>query len=295
MLEFKEKRELPSEKGCEFDHGDVDQSTGRVFVAHTSSGKVEVFDVNENRWIKSIPDCAGGSGVIFDSVNNRVFAASRSDGHILLIDPVSLKVLNKFNTGKKPNGLAVDNGREILMAADVGDNKARFHKQETGEIVAETQLSGRPRWASYRKESDEYLFNIMNPPGVEFISGKDFKRTRFHEIDQKGPHGLAINGSIAYVACDDGTLYSFDLDSLKPLLKAKLAGPPDVLWFNRKKNLVYCSIGEPGVIQAFDGKSLKMVQQLLTERDSHTLSFDEKRQKLYAFLPESCSVGIYQT
>ena len=53
---------------------------------------MEVFDVNENRWIKSTSDCGGG--VIFDSVNNRIFASSRTDGHILLIDPVSLKVLN---------------------------------------------------------------------------------------------------------------------------------------------------------------------------------------------------------
>ena len=42
MLQFLKKIELPPEENCSFDHGDVDQTTGRVYVAHTSSGTVEV-------------------------------------------------------------------------------------------------------------------------------------------------------------------------------------------------------------------------------------------------------------
>lgn len=187
MLKFLGNKKLPSEKDCEFDHGDVDQSSGRVFVAHTSSGTVEVFDGLKCEWIKSIPDCAGGSGVVFDTETKKVFAASRAEGHILKIDPETLEVLLKFETGKKPNGLAVDGVREILLTADVGDNTARFHDQNTGENIAEVKLSGRPRWATYRKDNDEYLLNIMDPPGIETISGKDFTRTGFFAIDQKGP------------------------------------------------------------------------------------------------------------
>ena len=286
--------ELPAEGEGEFDHADVDQSTGRVFVAHTSSGTVEVLDGKVDQWIKTIPDCPGGSGVVFDPITKKVFAASRSEGHILVIDPVSLKVENKFKTGKKPNGLAVDGEREILMTADVGDNHARFHNQKTGEIIASFKLSGRPRWSTYRQESDEYLVNIMEPFGVEFISAKDFKKTRYFSVDQKGPHGLVIEGNTAFVACDDAVLVSMDLTKMKIAQKAKLKGPPDVLWYNRKQDLVYCSIGEPGVVQVFNGKTLEMVQEIDTEYGSHTLTFDEKLQKLYTFLPESHSVGVYQ-
>ncbi len=294
MLNFKVGRELPGEKECEFDHADVDQTTGRVFVAHTSSGTVEVLDGNEDRWIKTISDCSGGSGVVFDPNTKKVFAASRAEGHILVIDPITLNVEKKFKTGKKPNGLAVDSEREILMTADVGDNHARFHNQKTGEIIASFKLSGRPRWSTYRKESDEYVVNIMDPPGVEFISANEFKRTRFFSVDQKGPHGLAIEGNTAFVACDDAVLVSVDLKEMKISRKAKLKGAPDVLWYNRKQDLVYCSIGEPGVVQAFNGKTLELVQEVKTEYGSHTLTFDEKLQKLYTFLPASHSVGIYR-
>lgn len=294
MLHFLEKKELPEEEECGFDHGDVDNSTGRVFVAHTSTGTVEIFDGKEGKWTGSIPNCAGGSGVVFDPFTKIVFAASRAEGHILAINPVSLSVLNKFGTGKKPNGLAVDGKRGILMTADVGDNVARFHNQKTGEIVATVKLSGRPRWSTYRKESDEYVINIMDPPGVEFIAGRGFTRTRFFAIDQKGPHGLVIEGNTAYVACDDATMVTIDLDSAKLVARAKLAGSPDVLWYNRKQNLVYCSIGDPGVVQVFNGKTLEMVQQVETEYGSHTLTFDENLQKLYTFLPESHSVGVYR-
>ena len=180
------------------------------------------------------------------------------------------------------------------MTADVGDNHARFHNQKTGEIIASFKLSGRPRWSTYRKESDEYVVNIMDPPGVEFISANEFKRTRFFSVDQKGPHGLAIEGNTAFVACDDAVLVSVDLKEMKISRKAKLKGAPDVLWYNRKQDLVYCSIGEPGVVQAFNGKTLELVQEVKTEYGSHTLTFDEKLQKLYTFLPASHSVGIYR-
>ena len=294
MLQFLKKIELPPEENCSFDHGDVDQTTGRVYVAHTSSGTVEVFDGQQERWTKKIPDCAGGSGVIFDAINNRIFAASRSAGHILSIEGNSTDVVLKFETGKKPNGLAVDGERGILMTADVGDNYARFHSQNTGEVLASVKLSGRPRWSAYRKASDQYFINIMEPSGVEFISGKNFSRTGFYPIDQMGPHGLVIVGSFAYVASDDATLSKFNIDSKELAGKAALAGPPDVLWHNAKQNLVYCSIGDPGVVQVFDGKTLEIVQEVKTEYDSHTLTFDEKRQKLYTFQPDSHSVGVYQ-
>jgi DNA-binding beta-propeller fold protein YncE len=294
LLNFKIRKELPEENECEFDHADVDQTSGRVFVAHTSSGTVEVLDGKEDKWIKTIPDCAGGSGVVFDPVTKKIFAASRAEGHILAIDPVSLEAVRKFKTGKKPNGLAVDGAREILMTADVGDNQARFHNQKTGEIIASVHLSGRPRWSTYRKESDEYIVNIMDPPGLEFISAKDFKKTRFFDVDQKGPHGLVIEGKTAFVACDDATLVTIDLKEMKIGQKAKLEGAPDVLWYNRKQDLVYCSIGEPGVVQVFNGKTLEKVQEIRTEYGSHTLTFDEKMQKLYTFLPESHSVGVYK-
>lgn len=293
LLKFKVKVELPDEDNCEFDHAVVDQESGRVFVAHTSSGTVEVFDGIEERWIKSIEDCAGGSGVVFDPVSKKVFAASRADGHILVIDPASLSVLKKFKTGKKPNGLAVDSSRRILMTADVEDNQARFHNQETGDIIASAKLSGRPRWAAYRKETNEYIINIMDPPGVEFISGRNFARTNFYSIAEKGPHGLAIEGNTAYVACDNSSLVSFDIQEMKLGRKAKLAGPPDVLWYNRNQDLVFCSIDDPGVVQVFDGRSLALVQEIQTEYGSHTLTLDEKRQKLYVFLPLSHSIGIY--
>ena len=293
MVKFIEKKALPSENECEFDHGDVDPATGRVFVAHTSDGTVVVFDIDENRWIRSIPDCAGGSGVICDSITGRIFAASRKEGHILSIDPGSLDILNRFSTGSKPNGLAVDGRRGILMTADVGDNHARFHDQKTGELLKSVKLSGRPRWCLYRKETDEYLLNIMEPSGIEFISGKDFSVTGFHEIGQKGPHGLAVNGNFAYVACDNAMLVMVDLRSMKNIAETELAGPPDVLWYNSMLDHLYCSIGEPGTVQVFDGKTLKLIQQETTEFDCHTLTFDEKRQKLYTFLPQSHSIGIY--
>ena len=39
---------------------------------------------------------------------------------------------------------------------------------------------------------------------------------------------------IAQVACDNAMLVKVDLSSMKNVAEAKLAGPPDVLWYNKK-------------------------------------------------------------
>ena len=55
---------LPSHANGGFDHGDVHAATGRVFVAHTANGTVEVIDGERLGLIQTIPGCPEGSGVL---------------------------------------------------------------------------------------------------------------------------------------------------------------------------------------------------------------------------------------
>ncbi len=47
-----------------FDHGDVHQATGRVFVAHTANGTIAVIDGERLRHVATVAGCAEASGVI---------------------------------------------------------------------------------------------------------------------------------------------------------------------------------------------------------------------------------------
>src|SRR5438552_3781694 len=71
-----------------FDHGDVHPGSGRVYVAHTANGTVEVIDGERLEHLATIGDCAEASGVLCPAGVDLVFAAAREAGHVLVIlDP----------------------------------------------------------------------------------------------------------------------------------------------------------------------------------------------------------------
>ena len=55
--------DLPPHARGGFDHGDVELSTGRVFVAHAANGTVEVIDGLPSRHLSTIAGCPEASGV----------------------------------------------------------------------------------------------------------------------------------------------------------------------------------------------------------------------------------------
>ncbi len=71
---------LPPHPAGDFDHGDVYLPTGRVFVANTAAGTIEVIDGERLRHLTTIPDCPQASGVLCAQDEMLVFAAARGGG-----------------------------------------------------------------------------------------------------------------------------------------------------------------------------------------------------------------------
>src|SRR5215211_7168543 len=117
--------DLPAHASGGFDHGDVHRATGRVLVAHTANGTVEVIDAKAARHLATIPDCPEASGVLCAQEEDIVFAAARADGRVLVIDARTMDVRMVLQAGTRPNGLAWNPTRQSVLVADVGDNRAR--------------------------------------------------------------------------------------------------------------------------------------------------------------------------
>ena len=298
MLKKLKDIELPRKEDGEFDHGDVHAQSGRVFVANTAAGTVEVIDGVRLEHIATVEGCPEASGVLCAADEEIVFAASRATGRVLVIEPDSLETVLVLEAGSSPNGIAWDSSRKNVAVADVKDNSLRLFKQRSSSPISTFSLPGRPRWCAYDKERDRFLVNIREPAGVCAVNtGKNgaLSQAGFITISGKGPHGLAIDAAShrGFVACDSAELVTFDLRSGAELTKMKIAGAPDVIWFNPESNELYCAIGDKGVIQVIDAAGMRIAQELQTERGAHTFAFDETRQKLYAFLPSSCKARVF--
>ena len=114
---------LPSHPSGDFDHGDVYLQSGRVFIANTAAGTVEVVDGEDLRHLATIFGCPEASGVLCAQDEVLVFAAACGVGKLLVIDPTTNAVLRTVAVGHRPNGLAWDSQRRHLLVADVQENR----------------------------------------------------------------------------------------------------------------------------------------------------------------------------
>src|SRR3981081_2277535 len=145
-----------------FDHGDVHEPSGRLYVAHLASGTVEVVDGDTLAHLATIDDCAEASGGIRGAEDDLIVAGARGDGHVLVINPATNAVRHKIPVGGRPNGLAWDSKRRQLLVADVGGNQLAIVKPARGELLTNGSLPGRSAWATYEHYSDRYLVNIRS-------------------------------------------------------------------------------------------------------------------------------------
>jgi DNA-binding beta-propeller fold protein YncE len=286
--------DLPRHASGGFDHGDVDQASGRMFVAHTANGTVEVVDGVNLTHLATLPDCPEASGVLCVQDLHLTFAAARAAGKVLLIDSESLAIRREISVGPKPNGLAWDSARRRLLVADVEDFRARIFSLDGG-LVAMTALSGRPRWCVYDRARDRYLVNVREPAVVDVLAAGTGERVANIPIPVAGPHGLDLDDEAcqAFVAADGGEVVRLDLVTNRPNGSTPIAGEPDAIWLNRERHRLYVAIGKPSVIDVVDAATLSVVEQVPTEEGAHTTAFDPSREWLYVFLPRSCRAAVY--
>lgn len=286
---------LPKHTDGGFDHADVHLDTGRVFVAHTANGTIEIIDGERLQHMGTIQECPEASGILCAQREELVFAAARATGRILKIDARSLDVTNKFLAGARPNGLAWDSQRKRLLVADVADFNARIIDPDSGNIVVTVKLSGGPRWCVYDVARDQFLINVKDPPRLDVVSAESGVQAASIPISAAGPHGLQHDGGgRVYIACDAASLIELSLNDAKESRKIQISGPPDVLWYNSKLHELYCAIGRPGVIDVIDTGRMEKIDRVETEEGAHTLTFDNRRQRLYSFFPKKNCAEVYQ-
>ncbi len=282
---------LPPYGAGGFDHGDVHGVSGRVFVAHTAFGTVDVIDGER---VHVVEGCPEGSGVL--CADDVVFAAARGDGKTLMFDARSLEPQREITVGPKPNGLAWDPGRRHLLVADVEDFCARLTDPANGTTLASTLLPGRPRWCVFDHARDRFLVNIREPACVVALAGGTAATRTSIKVSGAGPHGLDIDATTnrAFVACDGGQLVVVDLEQDRETASIPIGGEPDAIWFNAQRNVVYVAIGDPGLIDVVNCDRKTVGERVETEAGAHTTAFDRDRQLLYVFLPGTSRAAVYE-
>jgi DNA-binding beta-propeller fold protein YncE len=295
--------ELPPNQGkVGFDHADVHLPSDRLYVAHTSNDALDVIDIARDRYIESIPELTGVAGALVSEARELVFTSNRGENTVSVFAPGAERDAFKIPVGVRPNGLAFDPARGILIAANVGDASIPNSYSvsvvdiERRERIAEIGVPGRTRWAIYDAEHETFFVNISAPALIIGIDARNpGKISKQYEIPAEGPHGLELDAATGRLlcACDAGVLLAVDVGSGRLQGTVPLSGSPDVVFLNSHFGRLYVAIGDPGVVDVIDIRAMRKHEVVSTEAGAHTLAIDRKRNKLYAFLPQTHRAAVF--
>jgi DNA-binding beta-propeller fold protein YncE len=295
--------ELPAHRSNGgFDHADVHAPTDRIYVAHTANDSIDVIDCAKDRYIESIPGLTAVAGALVSEARGLIFTTNRGENTVSIFAPADERNGFKIAVGIRPNGVAFDSKRGLLVVANVGDPAvadsytASVVDLGRKERVSEIKVPGRTRWAIYDPRIETFFINIASPARIVAIDARDPNRiSREYVVPAEGPHGLDLDPATGrlFCACDAGILFAIDAESGRVLRDVPLSGTPDVIFLNQRTGRLYVAVGDPGVIDVIDIAAMRREEVVPTESGAHTLALDRKRNKVYAFLPQSHRAAVF--
>ena len=295
--------ELPENvKPGGFDHAAVHRASARLYVAHTANDALDVIDCVHDRYSHSIQNLTGVAGALVSDEENLVFTSNRGENTIGIFAPDNEVGLAKVGVGIRPNGLAYDSGRDLLLAANVGDPDVRdsftlsLVNAKDQRMIGSVRVPGRTRWTVFDAQGEVFYVNIAAPAQIVVLASREPDRIAHTiAIPAPGPHGLDFDPEHRrlFCACDAKQLVMLEADSGRVIKQLELGGPPDVIFFNRVLKHLYVAVGDPGRVDVFDTDVLEPIERVQTERGAHTLGFDAERNKVYTFLPETHRAAVY--
>jgi DNA-binding beta-propeller fold protein YncE len=285
-----------------FDHADIHAPKDRIYVAHTANDAIDVIDCAQDRYVESIAGFPAVAGALVSEARGLVFATNRGENTVSVFTPGNERNGFKIGVGVKPNGVAFDDSRGLLVVANVGDPAiADSYTASVVDIgrrerIAEIKVPGRTRWAIFNPATETFFINIASPARIVAIDAREHdKISKQYEVPAEGPHGLDLDQARGRLlcACDAGILFAVDVASGRVLGDVRLSGAPDVIFLDPRSGHLYVAIGDPGVIDVIDIAAMHREEVVATESGARTLALDRKRNKVYAFLPRSHRAAVF--
>ena len=286
-----------------FDHAAYYCHTGWLYVAHTANDALDVIDCAHDTYLRSIPNLGGVAGALANEERGLVFTSNRGEDTVGIFAPERESALAKVTVGQHPNGLAFDPGREILIAANVGEPEQpesctlSVVDVDRREMIHAISAPGRTRWAIFDPWTDAYYINIVRPALILVVAGSNPSHVSASwQVPVSGPHGLDLDDRYRrlYCACDGRSLLAVDIETGAVQGQLALSGSPDVVFFNNALRHLYVASGDPGCIDVFDMDRMELIETVPTALGAHTLGFDSDRNKVYAFLPHTHSALVFE-
>jgi hypothetical protein len=250
--------DIPDSTGTLFDHGAFEPSSRRVFMAHTARDRIEVIDHGTSRHLATLHGFPEAAGVVADE--GQVLITNRGAAGLAWIDAHTLETRAVFDTGVRPNGVAIVSRLRLAVVACIGD-KAHGPVLQVLDLENRQRwaidLPGQPRWCVTDVTATWVFLAIRDPSMVLVARLPELDEVQHWMLPSAGAHGIDIDhqANRLYIACDGGSLVELETIGGKLRGEWPLAGVPDATFFNPASGLVHVAIGKSGLVESINPRT----------------------------------------
>ncbi len=289
------------------DHLALDSRRGRLLVANTVNGSLDVVDLKAGKLLAQVPGQGRIRGVAYAPDHDRVFVGNGTGGVLNAFDGEDYRLIKNLPLGGDADNVRynpatrriyVAHADEELAVIEADGYAARSPIPLPKDVGGFQLESGRPRMYLNSKSAGQVIVIDLE---------KDRVVDRFPVAPAGANAAVAIDepNRRLFVGCRrDPSLVVMDSDSGKVLARVPIPGDVDDLYFDAKRRRIYASCGEGAiaVIGQLDADRYESIATVRTVAGARTSLHDPNSGRLFLAVPrradrpgqENPEIWIYQ-
>ncbi len=289
------------------DHLALDARRGRLFVANTANGSLDVVDLKAGSLLKQVPGQGRIRGVAYAPDLDRVFVGNGTGGVFNAFDGQDYGLLNHLPLGDDADNVRYNPATRRIYVVHADNELAVI---EADGYAARSPIPLPKDVGGFQLESARPRMYV-NTKAAGLVVCID---TRKDEIVARFPVAPAgVNAALAidepdhrlFVGCRrDPSLVVMDSDEGRVVARVPLPGDVDDVYFDPKRGRIYASCGDGAiaVIRRVDADKYEPLATIPTVKGARTSLFDADEGRLYLAVPrradrpprEAPEVWVYQ-
>lgn len=273
--------------------------TGRIFITNEHSDDISVINgktLEVEATIK-VGDRPRGIGLSPDGTE--LYVAVSEENLIAVLDPASLRILRKFESGSDPETFAVHPNGNIYISNE-DDAKATVFDPKTGAQVAEIPVGLEPEGVAISPDGKQVIVTSESTNMLHVISVPEHTIIANVLVGAR-PRSAVFNqsGELAFATSEiSGEVKKVDMKTHKIISKAKIADekakPKDIL-LSKDEKTVYVAGGRANEILVMDAEKMELIKGIPVGKRVWGLGMTRDGKRLFTTDGVSGTVSVIDT
>jgi DNA-binding beta-propeller fold protein YncE len=303
---------LPKVTG-RIDHMDVDVKGQRLFVAALENGSLEVVDLKNGKWIRSIPGFKKPQGVLYVPALNKIFVASGDDGMVRVFRGDTMQLLASIKLDLGPNRVAYDPHSKRLYVGYGGKDAGKDYGEigiidaKADKHIGDIKVAAHPAELLLDASGQKLFVLVPATSQIQVIDTKkrvvvstwsvNSQRTGDAAFDEAS-HRLMVGTRTP------PTMTVVDSDSGKEVACLPTVTGMDGVYFDAVRKRIYVSggggahTGSVFVYEVHDANKYRFLQEIPTRTGAGTALWAPELNRYYIAAPasntEDAAILIYE-